>query len=63
MKCIKYTDGRISRVSEKVAETVVDSGKAIYIPKSIFYAKKISPSFSLYVDFSDQSGDRSNHTI
>lgn len=36
MKCIKYTDGKVSRVSEKTAETLVDGGKAMYIPKSIW---------------------------
>ncbi len=36
MKCIKYTDGKVTRVNDSLAETMVNSGRAIYIPKSIW---------------------------
>lgn len=39
MKCIKYTDGKVTRVTDSVAESIVNKGKAIYIPKSIWKDK------------------------
>lgn len=39
MKCIKYMDGKISRVTDSKAEMLVDAKKAVYIPKSLWKAE------------------------
>lgn len=36
MKCIRQKDGTITRVNDSVARKQVDTGKAEYIPRSIW---------------------------
>jgi len=33
MKCVKNTDGKIKRVTDAEASTLVKSGQATYVPK------------------------------
>ena len=53
MKCIKYTDGKITRVMDSIAESIVNKGKAIYIPKSIWKNKVRDIQVAKVVDATD----------
>jgi hypothetical protein len=33
MKCIKYPDGKITRINDIIADQLVSDGKSVYVPK------------------------------
>ena len=44
MKCVKYSDGAIRRLSDEEAFSIVREGKAVFIPKNVWKTATRSPA-------------------